>query len=153
MSAAGPGGIRICAVACLVLWLLSLLLPAVAVTGGPSLDGLDVLRQGWQALQSGVPSWYANPAFLLACAAALLGWPRSAGLLAGLSVLLALTSFAAPELAARGGRTVPPLSWQAGTYCWLAAQIALLISAVLAVAVHKVSAAQEKLPQMGSFRD
>lgn len=134
-------------------WLLSLALPAVAVRGGPALDGLDMLRQGWGALSSGVPSWYANPVFLLACAAALAGRAKLAGVLAGVALLLALTSFAAPELAAAGGRNLVAVAWQVGFYVWLAAHAGLLLAAWSMAAAHLRDAAEKNLPRPGSFRD
>jgi hypothetical protein len=127
VSHAGPSGIRVGATVCLVLWAVSLLLPAVHVSGGPTLTGAGMLEQGWQALDSGVPSWYANPVFLLACVAAFLGRPRIAGVLMGVALTLALTSFWAGAIARSNGTNVPTLIWQAGFYCWLAAQIGLFV--------------------------
>lgn len=137
MTLAGPAGIRIGAVLCLSLWSVSLLLPAVNVTGGPTLSGAAMLVQGWQAIGSGVPSWYANPIFLLATIAALLAKPRIAGVLTGIGLTLALTSFAAPELARSNGSNVPGLVWQAGFYCWLIAQAGLLVWCCAAAFVHR----------------
>lgn len=153
MSYARPGALRVAAAACLMLWSLSLALPAVAVAGGPSLDGFDMLRQGWRALASGVPSWIANPVFVLACVAGMLGRPRTAGALGGAACLFALTTFAAPGLAERSGRGVPEVVWQVGFYCWLFAQVSLLLVASIAAAVHRCSATRNKLPRSGSFRD
>jgi hypothetical protein len=137
----------------LALWCISLWLPAAAVAGGPSLDGLEMLRRGWRALGSGVVSWLANPVFVLACLTALLGHSRAAGALAGVACLLALTTFAAPDLAARGGRGIPPVTWQAGFYVWLLAQLIFLFIAGAAIAMRHGSAARNKFPQSGSFRD
>jgi hypothetical protein len=150
---ARPGALRAAAAACLALWCISLWLPAVAVAGGPSLEGFDMLRRGWRALGSGVPSWLANPVFVLACVTALLGRLRAAGVLAGVSCLLALTAFAAPDLAERGGRGVPAVTWQAGFYLWLWAQLLFLIFTWAAIATHVLSAVRNKFPQSGSFRD
>lgn len=144
------GGIRVAGLICAALWAASLTLPAVEAAGGPTLDGLDMLRRGWQALSSGVPSWYANPAFLLASVAALLGSSKPAAVLAGVSLVLALTTFAAPELAARSGRSVPDVCWRIGFYLWLAAQLGLLLSAWVFAARGAV---QKNFPGPGSFRD
>lgn len=153
MTAAWPGALRAAAAASLALWCVSLWLPAVAVSGGPSLDGLEMLQRGWRALGSGVPSWLANPLFVLACVAALLGRPRAAGLLVGVSFTFALTTFAAPDLAARSGRGVPTVTWQAGFYLWLCAQLGFLVFAWTSLAVHRCSAMRNKVPQSGPFRD
>jgi hypothetical protein len=137
VTLAGPAGIRIGAGVCFLLWSVSLLLPAVNVMGGPTLSGAGMLEQGWQAIGNGVPSWYANPIFLLATLAALLAKPRVAGVLMGIGLTFALTSFAAAELARSNGSNVPRLVWQAGFYCWLIAQSGLLVWCCVAALLHR----------------
>jgi len=109
------------------LWAASLALPAVRVAGGPDLDGFDILRQGWQGARAGVFAWYANPLFVVAVGMGLFAWQRCAGVIAGLALVLALTSFAASELAQGSGIAATTLSFDFGFYLWLAAQLGLLL--------------------------
>lgn len=106
---------------CLVLWLLSLPLPAVDVAGGPELSGVRVLREGWRAADSGVLAWFANPLFLISCAFGFLNRPKLASPVAGTALVLALTSFAAQAIARTGGASVPELRFELGFYVWLLA--------------------------------
>jgi len=110
-----------------VVWLASLALPALRIAGAPEMSGFDVLRQGWQGARAGVFSWYANPLWLFALLASLFGYFRTAGVLSGFAIVLALTSFAAQGLAANSGTAVPELSLAFGFYLWLAAQFGLFV--------------------------
>jgi len=112
-----------------LLWLSSLVLPAVAA-GGRTFDGLDVLLRGWEGLSRGVPSWLANPFFVAAFVAALAKRVVVAALLATLSVALGVTSFAAGDLLARSNAFAPEIELRAGFYVWLAALIALCLHAL-----------------------
>ena len=115
-------------VACIVLaalWTASLGLPAVRVVGGPELDGLDVLLQGWRGAGVGVYAWYSNPLFFAAVLAALLRYPAVAGIASGAGLVLALTSFAAAGLAQSTGGVAPELAFGVGFYVWLLPQAAL----------------------------
>lgn len=114
----------ICAVLA-VLWTTSLGLPAIRVAGGPELDGLDVLVQGWRGASVGVFAWYSNPLFLGALIAAVLRWPRAAGVASGAGLVLALTSFAASGLAQSTGGVAPELAFGIGYYVWLLPQAVL----------------------------
>ena len=109
------------------LWAASLALPAVRVAGGPDLDGFDILRQGWQGARAGVFAWYANPLFVIAVCMGLFAWQRCAGVISGLALVLALTSFAASELAQGSGTAATALFFDIGFYLWLAAQMGLLL--------------------------
>lgn len=114
----------ICAVLA-VLWAASLGLPAIRVAGGPELDGLDVLVQGWRGASVGVFAWYSNPLFAVALLAAVLRWPRAAGVASGVGLVLALTSFAASSLAQSTGGAAPELAFGIGFYLWLLPQAVL----------------------------
>ncbi len=109
------------------LWAASLALPAVSVAGGPDLDGLDILRRGWQGARAGVFAWYANPLFVIAVGMGIFAWQRCAGVISGLAVVLALTSFAASELAQGSGVAATALSFDIGFYLWLGAQLGMLM--------------------------
>lgn len=103
------------------LWLVSLALPAVHVEGGPDFNGFYVLMRGWSAWRDGVYAWLANPLLLGACA---LGWFRvhlTTAILAGTALLLAVTSWWAPDMARAGGRALPELTYGIGFFVWLAA--------------------------------
>jgi hypothetical protein len=118
------------------LWAVSLALPALRVGGGPALRGVEVLSRGWQAFDAGVYAWLANPLFVTA---AVLCWQRlhrAAGVFAGIACVLAMTSFAAADVAARGGAPVPEFAFQGGFYVWLASHFALLLCSWALVVVH-----------------
>lgn len=107
-------------------WVLSLLLPAVAVGGGPILTGFDLLIDGWQGVERGVVAWLANPVFGAAVVLAACGRTRGACALFALSLLLALTSFAAEPILLAQSQAVPDFSFRGGFYVWLAALVAFL---------------------------
>ena len=113
--------------AAVVLYIASLLLPAVQGPGFPAQSGLDVLRQGASAWRDGVVAWYANPAFWLAVVFGWLKARRTALAFAALSLVLALSSFSAGFVATSTGRSVPDFGFAAGFYVWLAAIIAALV--------------------------
>lgn len=137
-----------------LLWAASLPLPALEPAGGPALTGFDALTRGWRAADVGVYSWYANPAFLLAAAAAALGALRTAAVLAGVGLLLALTSFAAVPLARSGGLTAaPPLGFGPGFYLWLAAQAGLALWCPAAPRLAAYRATAQKFPVPVENRD
>jgi hypothetical protein len=114
-----------------LLYLLSLFLPAIDGAGFPALSGLDVLRQGAGAWRNGVIAWYANPliaAALIAC------WLRHYRLGLGFAMaalLLGLSSFSAEWAAASSGRSVPAFRFAAGFYVWLAAFGVAIAAAVM----------------------
>lgn len=140
-------------IGCATLWAFSLALPAIAPGGGQGLTGLDALLKGWQAAQAGVYSWYANPLFVLASIASVFGRFRTAAVLAGVGVLLALTSFAASALARSRGIPAPELGLGPGFYLWLAAQLGLLLWCSAAPGLKAHGAAGNKFPLPGKNRD
>jgi hypothetical protein len=83
-------------------------------------------------------AWYANPVFLLALACAGAGRARAAGVLAGVAVLLALTSLAVEELARDSGMGIAPVSFEVGFYVWIATLLALLAWSWARVAAERV---------------
>jgi hypothetical protein len=108
-------------------WVASLLLPAVTVGTGPTVDGWTLLRRGWQAADSGIYAWYANPLFLLAWLAAAGRLFRIAAVISVPGLLLGLTSLAAGDLARAGGLPVSELGFRAGFFLWLLALAALAV--------------------------
>lgn len=106
-------------------WTGSLLLPAVTAGSGPTVDGWTLLRRGWQAADSGVYAWYANPLFLLAWLAAAGGLMRIAAVISVPGLLLGLSSLAAGDLARAGGLPVSEISFRAGFCFWLLALASL----------------------------
>jgi hypothetical protein len=117
------GGVAIA----LTFWAASLALPALRVTGGPTLRGIEVLSRGWQALDSGVYAWLANPLLLAAAIACWCGARRVGGTLAAAGCVLAVTSFAAARIAARAGTAIPEFTFAGGFYLWLASHFVLLV--------------------------
>ena len=126
MSFGGRGRVRwaVCAVLA-ALWATSLGLAAIRIDGGPELDGLEVLLQGWRGATVGVYAWYANPLFLGALLAAVVRQPLAAGIASGAGLVLALTSFAASNLAQSTGGEAPELALGGGFYVWLLPQVVL----------------------------
>ena len=108
-------------------WLGSLCLPALAPSGGPSYTGLRVLLEGWRGVAIGIPSWCANPAFVVACALLVAQRVRAAAGLSGLSLILASSSFAARPLAALVGNTLPQFEFRFGFFLWISSTLALFL--------------------------
>ncbi|HEX7080953.1 MAG TPA: hypothetical protein VF329_08070 [Gammaproteobacteria bacterium] len=131
MNRSSASSLRFGALAAVALaWAASLALPAIEVRGGPTLDGLDVLVRGWQALPRGMPAWLANPLFAAALAAAALRRARVAAGASAAALLFALSTFATDVLL-RGGQQAPDFMLRAGFYLWLAAVAVLCVCAWL----------------------
>jgi hypothetical protein len=109
------------------IWFASLALPAVGIRGGPTLTGLELLMQGWQGASRSVFAWYANPLFALALVLSLLRRRRAAGVVAGVCVVLALTSFAAEDLLRARMQSVPDIALRSGFFLWAGALIAFFV--------------------------
>ena len=121
----------------LLLFGLSLLLPAIEGSGFPAQSGLDVLGRGAGAWRDGVIAWYANPILAFALALAAAGRNRTALALGFAGLLLALSSFRAGESAVAAGSSVPPFSFGIGFYIWLGAFLLAMLAA--GVGIYKVS--------------
>jgi heme exporter protein D len=102
------------------LYVIALVLPAVTVGSGPELSGFTLLRRGWEAGEYGIYSWYANPLMLVVLIVLAAGFARVTAIVATLSLILALTSLAAGDLARAAGLPVSALTFRAGFYIWLA---------------------------------
>ena len=128
MTKGCPTQLRWLAVALVVvIWAISLALPALAVEGAGVLTGWDVLKVGWQGIGVKLLAWYANPLFavgVVAFAGRLFGF---AGVVSGFGLVLALTSFAAREIAAGSGFPLPALTLKVGFFVWLASLCILLV--------------------------
>lgn len=109
-----------------VLWLSSLVMPAVEVSGGPVFSGYDVLIQGWSAWRNGVFAWFANPLLVICVLAAWRNYGGFSLFCALCGAILAVSSFWSAEIAEAGGMAVPELSFRIGFYCWIAAHLAAL---------------------------
>jgi hypothetical protein len=123
-----------------LLWAGSLALPAVEVSGGPTLSGSDVLMQGHTAWRQGVPSWFSNPLLAIAILGAWAGFHRASSAAATIAFGLALSSLFAGGLARSRGATVPEFGYLAGFYVWLLAHAVVLVAAVWGVIVHRNAA-------------
>jgi hypothetical protein len=115
-----------------LLWAVSLALPALAVRGGPVLDGADLLLRGWRGLSRGVVAWYANPLFFGALVLGVLRRDGACAVLALLAVALGLTSFGLESMLGLQMTSVPDVVFSPGVYVWLAALIALALWSSLA---------------------
>jgi hypothetical protein len=110
------------------LWVVSLALPAVAIVGGPVLRGSDLLLRGWEALDSGVYAWLANPLFVIAVVLCVSGARRIARAVVLLALVIAVTSFRAAAALERAGTDVPDFTFASGLYVWLAGFVVLLLA-------------------------
>lgn len=119
---------RAVAALAVALWIISLALPAVAISGGPAIRGSDLLLRGWEVLDSGVYAWLANPLFLVAAVLCIGGARRIARALVLLALVLAVTSFRAAAALERAGTVVPDFTFASGLYVWLAGFVVLLLA-------------------------
>jgi hypothetical protein len=126
-----------------VLYVASLLLPAVDGPGFPAQSGRDMLAQGAGAWRDGVVAWYANPMLAIAIVLNWIGRCRLGLAAAVLALALALSSYSAAAVAGLAGRSVPAFSFGPGFYLWLAAMVVIAASAVAgmyaAAGIYKVS--------------
>lgn len=107
------------------LYAASMLMPALRVAGGPTMNGADLLVRGWEGITRGVLAWYANPAFAVAFALTLLRRDRAAAASSVLALLLAATTAAVETILSLQMSRVPTLVLLPGFYVWIAAIIAL----------------------------
>lgn len=121
----------------LVLFIVSLWLPAIEGAGFPAFSGLDVLRQGASGWRDGVVAWYANPLILVALLASWFRQFRFSLIAALAGTLLALSSFSAEWMAESAGRSVPSFQFAIGFYVWLLAFVFAVVAA--AVGIYKES--------------
>lgn len=135
MTFASRGSKRVsyAAVAAAALWLLALLLPAIAPRGGRNMPGYEILLSGIKATDFGVFAWFANPLFWIAFGLALAKYHRAALVISGLSLFFALQSFAAAPLARRLGAPAVDIAFDVGFFVWLAAPALLGASSAFAV--------------------
>lgn len=125
-------GVTIAAVA----WLWSLWLPALQLGGGIEVHGWEVLRAGWRAGAAALPSWYANPLFLITIAAAFAGRKRIAAGLATATFVLALSSLGAKTTLGLRGYDVENLVLLSGYFVWLISITGLFLWAARHVAAR-----------------
>ena len=104
-----------------LLWLLSLMLPAISLPGSEAYRGVRVLLEGWRSVRYGIPAWCANPAFVVAVVLVVLKRHRSAALVSGLSLILAASSGATQWIAARIGTPLPSFAFEPGVVVWIGA--------------------------------
>jgi hypothetical protein len=113
----------------LLLFLLSLMLPALVSESFPAQSGFDLFRQRGEFTRNGIFAWYANPVLGVALVLCWLGRFRlglGAGLLGG---ALALSIFLAPATLESAGRSLPDFRFGAGFYVWLGAFICVISAA------------------------
>lgn len=122
------------------LWGLSLTLPAIGVSSGPTLSGWDVLARGHAVWRQGVVAWLANPLLFVAAAASWRRRDAAATALAAVTILVGLSSFWAAQAARGAGAAVPEFSFLSGLYVWLAAQLGVLGSSLSGLALRRKDA-------------
>ena len=91
-------------------WVGALFLDALQPEGARPLTGWELLTTGWRAAEAGIWAWFANPLFGLAVCLLLMRRAQAAGAVAGVALVLALSSLATGALA---------LVFGAGFYLWL----------------------------------
>lgn len=106
-------------------WLASLALPAIALPGGDAYSGLRILLEGWRSVSLGIPSWCANPALVLALVLSVLQRERSAAVVSGLSLVVAVSSVAAAWFASLNAVTLPDFQFRSGFFLWLSSPFAV----------------------------
>jgi len=126
------------ALAGLLSFASSLLMPAIDGAGFPALSGWAVLEQGASAWRQGVVAWYANPIFLVAVILCWFRRFRLAFAAAAIGLLLGLSSFSAGMMAEGAGQSVPAFSFAIGFYFWLFAFA--VVTAAAAAGIYKESA-------------
>lgn len=130
---------RLIALASLVSWCVSLLLPAITL-GSFSVPGWQFLMQGWKGLTSlnvGGLSWLANPLLVVSWLA--FTFPRYrlvAPVCAGLALLAALTSFLFNLLGgAEAGLLIS--AYDVGFYLWLGSTFLQTAASMLQMQLKK----------------
>lgn len=114
----------------LLLWGVSLFLPAMIVVNGPTFFGHEILIDGYQAARYGVVAWYANPLMLIACIAGLLRWYRSACLTAFFASGLAISSFFTMQIARSQDAPSAQFDFSIGFYLWIAASFVIFVTSI-----------------------
>jgi hypothetical protein len=109
-----------------LVWLLSLGLPAISLSGGETYRGVRVLLDGWRAVRLGIPAWCANPTLLAAILLVALKYYRSAIAASGLSLILAASTGAVRWLAARNGTPLPDFEFEPGVLVWVGSTCTVL---------------------------
>lgn len=130
--------VRLVAVGISLVWIGAMFPAALQPVGGEPLTGWDLLTTGWRAASAGIWAWFANPLFVCAVCLLLIGRAQAAGVLAGLALVLGISSLASGALAARAGYPVPPMFFGAGFYLWLTALFSLWLWAWMAAFVNKM---------------
>ena len=113
-------------------WIGALFLDALQPEGARPLTGWELLTTGWRGAEAGIWAWFANPLFGLAVCLLLMRRAQAAGAVAGVALVLALSSLATGALAARAGYVVPALVFGAGFYLWLVSLCAMWLWAWMA---------------------
>lgn len=129
--------IRLGYASAVVLWLLSLFLPAAELNDSMRLSGYRVFIIGIDALSAGMPGWLANPLLAAAIVAGVMQRLRLATALSAIAVVLTLSSFYAPTLARARGLPINEVQFEVGFFLWLAACSLILATSVYALWTHQ----------------
>lgn len=115
----------------LLLYVVSLLLPAVDIGKNETVSGGIAVAYGYVALLGGQPAWLANPALLIALVFLIRRRWNRAAIAGALAVILMLGTLA--SVGPRPDRQTGPvfefhlaiLGFGPGYFCWLASGVAL----------------------------
>ena len=122
-----PGQIAIAT--SIVLFAASLKMPAFLFQSHEPVKGFTLLVFGWLGIMTGdfLP-WLANPAYALALTLIFLSWYRSALVVSGIALILALLSLLTREWMFDEGGGTFIVGHGLGFYLWLTAILLLLLT-------------------------
>jgi hypothetical protein len=121
---------RVVLCASIVLYAVSLCLPAMYFEKEAPLPGVTLLAQGWFGLADMNPAWLANPFYAVAFVLALRKRYGRAGIFCGVGVACALYSPLTTMWYFSEAEGTPVTGLGIAFYAWLAAQVVLLVGSL-----------------------
>lgn len=116
----------------IVLFMISLVLPAVFTQKGSEMYGLACFLLGWTDLSGDGTSWLANPILLFSWVFLLVKQPKIAAILGLLSVAVALYYFSETEITVdEAGHKYPITSYGPGYYLWMTSCATMFIGSLI----------------------
>ncbi|SHL61705.1 hypothetical protein SAMN05444360_10370 [Chryseobacterium carnipullorum] len=116
----------------IVIFMISLILPAVFTKKGSEVYGLTLFLFGWTDLTGDGTSWLANPILLFSWVFLLVKQPKIAAFLGLLSVAVALYYVTETEIIVdEAGHKYPITGFGLGYYVWIASCVTMFIGSLL----------------------
>ncbi|WP_338642127.1 hypothetical protein [Burkholderia pyrrocinia] len=113
-----------------VLYILSLMLPAMYFEKEAPLSGMSVLVQGWWGLLMLNPAWLANPLYVVSIVQFARNRYARASLFSAAALACALCSLLTSKWYFNEAEATPLSSFGIAFYAWFLAQLALLLGSV-----------------------